>query len=69
MCRSDFYESGEFFRVSKDEFARLSNIPAHFECKSELASKNVCQCALGSTDYLCQTSQVQQCYVHILAGL
>ena len=37
QCRSDFFEDGEYFRVSKEDYEVLKEMHASdFECKEEL---------------------------------
>jgi len=37
QCRSDFFEDGEYFRVSKEDYEVLREMPSSdFECKEEL---------------------------------
>lgn len=67
-CRSDHFENGEYFRVTKDDFEILSDFPDDFLCKKELVHKNVCMCKPGQSDYLCETAAQpgnQSCYVNI----
>lgn len=55
MCKSEFFENGEFFRVTSEDYETLQDYQDDFECYSELRETPLCMCAPGHTDILCQT--------------
>jgi hypothetical protein len=65
MCRSDFFENGEAFRVTKDDYEALANYPDDFECYSEVRDTFVCMCNPYAKDVLCMTELDQSCFVNI----
>ena len=65
MCTSDYFNNGEEFRVTKDDFEALINYPQDFQCHTEQRETFVCMCAPGNTDALCMTQMDQSCFVNI----
>lgn len=65
MCRSDFYNDGDAFRVTSDDYQALLDYPDDFQCYSELVQTNVCMCAPHAQDAYCMTQLDQSCFVNI----
>jgi len=65
MCRSPFFESGEAFRVTSEDYQTLVEYTTDFTCWQEEKETPVCMCAPGNSDFLCMTQMAQSCVVNI----
>jgi len=65
MCKSAFFENGEAFRVTDDDYATLIDYIDDFECWTEERETPLCMCAPGNTDFVCMTQMSQSCVVNI----